>query len=71
MPTTTLPDLDRLPTPDHITRWLTDTPVDGWENPAGPLFTGGDYALQEITMTQRCLATRCSSCTGSRPVLCC
>ncbi|BCJ69631.1 DUF6229 family protein [Polymorphospora rubra] len=71
MPTTTLPDLDRVPTQDLITRWLTDTPVDGWESPAGPLFTGGDYALQEITMTLGCPGSNCSSCTGSRPIQCC
>ncbi|SCL14783.1 hypothetical protein GA0070616_0538 [Micromonospora nigra] len=68
---TTLSVVDPVQAEEIITRWLTDTSVDGWENPAGDLFTGGEYALQEITMTISPPSSNCSSCTGSRPIACC
>jgi hypothetical protein len=68
MPTTTLSD---AVAEEIIARWLSDTPLDGWENPAGDLFTSGEYAVQEITMTTNPPGSRCSSCTGSRPIECC
>lgn len=71
MPTTTPLDVDPALAEEIISRWLTDTPVDGWESPAGGLFTSGQYALQDITMTFGPPSTNCSSCTGSRPVSCC
>jgi len=71
MPTATQLDLDPALAEEIITRWLTGTPVDGWDNPAGQLFTSGEYAVQDITMTTGGCGTNCSSCTGSRPVACC
>lgn len=54
-----------------VAGWLTDDlPVDGWENPAGPLFPSSDYAESEITMTGS-PGSRCSSCTASAKVYCC
>ncbi|MCK2218786.1 DUF6229 family protein [Actinomadura sp. ATCC 31491] len=35
--------------------------VDGWDNPAGPLFAGGEYAEADITMESIFAA---SGCTG-------
>lgn len=55
-----------------ITSWLDGTePVDGSDNPAGPLFLSGRYAEYEITMTggggaaPSRGATGCGMCTGS------
>lgn len=58
---------------DIIAGWLAGTEVvDGWDNPAGPLFVGGKYAEADITMTgsgggayQSYGATGCAMCTGS------
>jgi hypothetical protein len=69
MPTMTA--IDPALADEIIARWLTDTPVDGWDNPAGELFVSGGYAEQEITMTISPPGSRCSSCTGSRPIQCC
>ncbi|MEV0608754.1 DUF6229 family protein [Polymorphospora rubra] len=55
-----------------IESWLTGTaPVDGWENPAGPLFLGGRYAESDITATATATGTvsgvtdGITWCTGS------
>jgi hypothetical protein len=64
MPTATL-DAEEI-----VTGWLTDTPMDGWDSPAGPLYLGGEFAVQEITLTGN-TGTNCSICTGSQPVQCC
>jgi hypothetical protein len=55
--------------------------VEGWENPAGPLFAGGEYAEAEITMEAIMASTgcggnpggtaQCSACTASAGILCC
>jgi uncharacterized protein DUF6229 len=50
-----------------VSAWRSGTDVEGWDNPAGPLFIG-DYAESEITLTA--MDTRlASSCTCSR--FCC
>ncbi|MET8156095.1 DUF6229 family protein [Sphaerisporangium sp. NPDC005289] len=50
-----------------VAAWRSGADVEGWDNPAGPLFIG-DYAESEITLTA--LDTRlASSCTCSR--FCC
>jgi len=41
------------------------------DNPAGPLYTGGDYAEADIITATFTLTTHCSSCTASRTVHCC
>lgn len=71
MPTATLLDLDASAAEELIDRWLSDVSLDGWDSPAGPLFTGGEYVLQEITATGGGCGTRCSSCSGSGQVQCC
>lgn len=71
MPTATLPDIEMSSAEELINRWLSDVSLDGSDNPAGPLFTGGKYVVQEITATGGGCGTQCSSCTGSRPVACC
>ncbi|MEV0608755.1 DUF6229 family protein [Polymorphospora rubra] len=52
-----------------IESWLTGIePVDGWENPAGPLFLGGKYAESDITATGSGGSnsiTGCGWCSGS------
>ncbi|BCJ70109.1 MULTISPECIES: DUF6229 family protein [Polymorphospora] len=58
-----------------IESWLTGTaPVDGWENPAGPLFNSGRYAEYDITATGGgggiTTHTGCGPCTGSYPIEC-
>ncbi|MEV0612871.1 DUF6229 family protein [Nonomuraea sp. NPDC050404] len=37
-------------------------PVEGWDSPAGPLFSSGDYAEADITMEAIFAA---SGCTGA------
>jgi hypothetical protein len=49
--------------------WWTEE-LDGWDNPAGPLFPSSDYAPAEITMTGA-PGSKCSSCTASQRVQCC
>lgn len=53
-----------------VTSWLTDPTPD---SPAGPLYLGGDYAVQEITMTgdPGTVLSNCSFCTGSNTMFCC
>ncbi|MEV0731538.1 DUF6229 family protein [Polymorphospora sp. NPDC050346] len=63
-----------------IKSWLTGTElVDGWDNPAGPLFLGGIYAEADITATGgggtgSISVTGCAWCSGSicngRRILC-
>lgn len=64
-----------MPTPtleaeEILTRWLTDDLAD---SPAGPLYLGGEFAVQEITMTGSpgTILTNCSFCTGSNDTFCC
>lgn len=71
MPTATLPEIEMSSAEEIINRWLSDLSLDGSDSPAGPLFTGGKYVEQEITATVGHCGTRCSSCTGSAPILCC
>jgi hypothetical protein len=59
--------------PDEIiTTWLDgNDPIDGWDNPAGPLFLSGKHAEYEITATGGGGAassmgmSHCGPCTGS------
>lgn len=47
-------------------------PVDGWENPSGPLYPSGEYAEADITMTGARISGRCgTACTYSRTRQCC
>lgn len=57
---------------DIIAGWLTGTDVvDGWDNPAGPLFISGKYAEADVAMTGGGGGdgsygdTGCAMCTGS------
>lgn len=69
MPAATLTEAPEL-ADEVLTSWLTDLPGDGSEHPAGPLYLGGKFAIQEITMTGG-PGSNCSICSGSRPVHCC
>ncbi|MEV0396615.1 DUF6229 family protein [Polymorphospora rubra] len=66
MPTLTPERADEI-----IESWLKGTePIDGWENPAGPLFLGGKYTEADITATGSGGGatdgiTGCGWCTGS------
>lgn len=71
MSTATLLDIEMSSAEEIINRWLSDVSLDGSDSPAGPLFTGGKYVVYEITATGTGCGTNCSSCTGSRPVVCC
>ncbi|WP_012182594.1 DUF6229 family protein [Salinispora arenicola] len=72
MPPVASPDIDISSAEEIINRWLSDTSLDGSDSPAGPLFTGGRYVVQEITATFGGTGTaRCSSCTGSHRIGCC
>jgi Family of unknown function (DUF6229) len=55
-----------------VARWRAGESVDGLENPAGPLFTGGRYAEYEVTMNGPCSAgtASCIFMTGLT-VFCC
>lgn len=48
-------------------------PVDGWENPSGPLYPSGAYAEADITMTGPvwAAATCGTVCSYSRTRQCC
>lgn len=70
MPTATLSSPDLLD--EIMAGWLTDHEADEPDNPAGPLYLGGEYAVQEITMTGNgTVLTNCSLCTGSHNMFCC
>ncbi|MBW8803891.1 MAG: hypothetical protein AUG49_02055 [Catenulispora sp. 13_1_20CM_3_70_7] len=65
-----MPQLEVLDRADQIIAdWLAS--ADG-DSPAGPLFTGGQYAEAEI-VGAAIIETRgtCSSCTASRGSYCC
>ncbi len=65
MVNTTTPELaERI-----VTGWVTGAPVEGWEDPAGPLFASSRFAEYEITMAGG--LTGCSTCTGTTPIQCC
>jgi hypothetical protein len=42
----------------------------GPDNPAGPLFTAGQYAQGDLTQRMTTV-TKCSACTASRTKVCC
>ncbi|WP_027660415.1 DUF6229 family protein [Salinispora fenicalii] len=71
MPPVASPEIDISSAEEIISRWLSDTSLEGSDSPAGPLFTGGKYVVQEITSTWGGCSTVCSSCTGSQRVSCC
>ncbi|SFW24925.1 MULTISPECIES: DUF6229 family protein [Luteibacter] len=53
--------------------WLSGADnVGGYDNPAGPLYTEGhNQTLMAMTSTDIALISNCSSCTASRPGVCC
>jgi len=54
---------------DVIATWLAG---DGDDNPAGPVFTGGEHTEADITMTGPGQSGRCgTACSNSRGVQCC
>jgi len=62
-----------METENILAGWLKGSDsVNGYDNPAGPLYTEGhQVTIGAMTNTDIALFTNCSSCTASRPVLCC
>ncbi|MEI7037829.1 DUF6229 family protein [Fulvimonas yonginensis] len=62
-----------METENIVAGWLKGSDsVNGYANPAGPLYTEGhEVTIAAVTNTDIALLTNCSSCTASRPVLCC
>ncbi len=57
---------------DIVSGWLNGEEVEGFGNPAGPLYIEG-LAATEKALTDASLPalTRCSACTASLPGQCC
>jgi hypothetical protein len=51
-----------------VAQWRTDAESD---NPAGPLFIGGEYVESDIIGEVAPAITGCSLCTGSIRINCC
>lgn len=82
MPKLTPEQADRI-----VAGWRSGTQlVEGWDNPAGPLFASGEYAEADITLESILAASGCNppppppdqtvggcgtACTGSAGRLCC
>ena len=69
MPATNLTSAEEI-----VAGWRTGRTVDGWDSPAGPLFSSGAYAEEDITFTEAgCTATSgCTqSCATSWMIICC
>ncbi|WP_267220700.1 DUF6229 family protein [Dyella silvae] len=62
-----------MQTDNIVEGWLNGSDsVNGYANPAGPLYTEGHaVTIAAITNTDIALVSHCSSCTASRPGLCC
>lgn len=65
MPTVTVDRAEEI-----IARWRSGLDMDGWENPAGPLYASGVFAEGDI-VTANVMETRCSSCSASGGGWCC
>jgi Family of unknown function (DUF6229) len=60
--------LELVKAEELVAMWLTG---DG-DNPAGPLFTGGEHTEADITMTGPGQSGRCgTACSGSAKYQCC
>ena len=53
-----------------ISLWRSGVEVAGQDNPAGPLYTSGQWAECDL-VASTAFITRCSSCTASRTTVCC
>ena len=63
MPQMTEEQIDRI-----VDAWRTGSqPVGGWDSPAGPLFSGGDYAEADITFDSIFAATGCTGASCPPP----
>lgn len=51
-----------------VESWLREA---GADNPAGPLYTGGDFVEADIVATVVIDTRRPSSCTGANTIPCC
>lgn len=61
--------LELVKAEELVAMWLAG---DGDDNPAGPLFTGGEHTEADITMTGPGSSGRCgTACTGSSRYQCC
>ncbi len=56
---------------DIVSGWLTGADsVDGYENPAGPLYIEGEGAVDEAMMFPETHSTSVSTCPGGRCICC-
>ncbi|NMO14296.1 hypothetical protein HPC49_13705 [Pyxidicoccus fallax] len=54
---------------DLVEQWRNDASMD---NPAGPLFIGGEFTEADIICETGTISGRCgTACTGSRTLDCC
>jgi hypothetical protein len=62
-----------MQTDNIVEGWLNGSDsVNGYANPAGPLYTEGHaVTIAAITNPDVAAVTNCSSCTASRPYACC
>jgi hypothetical protein len=55
-----------------VAAWRSGAATDeGWDNPAGPLFVGGEYAESELTTALTDTTLRPTACTFSGGHECC
>lgn len=55
-----------------VSGWLLgNATVQGFDNPAGPLYVGGAATEEALVDDSDLLVTPCSACTASRPSFCC
>ena len=55
-----------------VAGWLSGSEsTQGVNNPAGPLYVGGEATEAALTNATDALYSRCSSCTGSLNSYCC
>jgi len=61
-----VPELTQETAEQIIAGWRgSGRPVDGWENPAGPLFAAGEFAESDITMEAIFAESGCPTGTGT------
>lgn len=62
-----------MQTENFLEGWLKGAEsVNGYANPAGPLYTEGHaVTIAAITNPEIAAITQCSGCTASRPGYCC
>ncbi len=61
--------MDNVQGIDLVEQWRTEANT---ENPAGPLFIGGEFTEADIICETGTISGRCGTgCSGSRTLMCC